>query len=494
MPRPLPQPFPPAASPCRLAAPVLCALLAGCAVGPDFERPAPPQVDAYTAPRASKPSARAQRLQAGGDIPAQWWRLFESEALDQLLRQALQASPTLEQARARLRQAAEDLNAETGGRMLPKVDGNLSVTRQKVDPSAFGVPVVEQPAPFTLYNASIDVSYTLDVFGGNRRVLEGLGAQVDYQAHELQAARMSLAANVVTAAIRQADLNERLADTRELLAAQVRQQDIMRQRQQAGGISQADLRNQELLVAQTRATLPPLEYQLAQATHQLAAYLGLAPAELRSAPLRLADLTLPADVPTGVPSALTRQRPDILAAEALWHQASANVGVAVANQYPQFTLTASFGSQRTRAGDLSNGLNVWSLGLGLVQPLFHGGELRARTRSAEAAYDAAAAGYRQTVLDGFRQVADALRAVQTDDDAYQASDEAWRRADEAERIARGRYEAGGISHLSLLDSQRQLLQTRIARTAANAQRHADTAALLQALGGGWWNEAPGGAP
>jgi outer membrane protein TolC len=168
--------------------------------------------------------------------------------------------------------------------------------------------------------------------------------------------------------------------------------------------------------------------------------------------------------------------------------------VAVANQYPQFTLTASFGSQRTRAGDLSDGLNVWSLGLGLVQPLFHGGELRARTRSAEAAYDAAAAGYRQTVLEGFRQVADALRAVQTDGDAYLASDEAWRRADQAERIAQGRYQAGGISHLSLLDSQRQLLQTRIARTAADAARHADTAALLQALGGGWWNETSADAP
>ncbi|RSE94350.1 efflux transporter outer membrane subunit [Achromobacter aegrifaciens] len=494
MSRSTPLPFPSAAAPLRLAAPVLCALLAGCAEGPDFERPAPPRVDAYAAPRDASAASGAQRLQDGVDIPAQWWQLFRSEALDQLVRQAVQASPTLEQARARLRQANEDLNAETGGRMLPQVDGNLSVTRQKVDPAAFGVPVAEQPPPFTLYNASIDVSYTLDVFGGNRRALEGLGAQVNYQAHELQAARMSLAANVVTAAIRQADLNERLADTRALLAAQERQQDIMRQRQQAGGVSEADLRNQELLVAQTRATLPPLEYQLAQATHQLAAYLGLAPAELRSAPLRLADLTLPADVPTGVPSALTRQRPDILAAEALWHQASANVGVAVANQYPQFTLTASFGSQRTRAGDLSDGLNVWSLGLGLVQPLFHGGELRARTRSAEAASAAAAAGYRQTVLEGLRQVADALRAVQTDGDAYLASDEAWRRAAQAERIAHGRYQAGGIRPRSLLDSQRQLLQTRIARTAADAARHADTAALLQALGGGWWNETSADAP
>ncbi|SSW66247.1 Outer membrane protein OprM [Achromobacter veterisilvae] len=490
MSRSLPTPFLSDFAPRRLAPLVLGALLAGCAAGPDFQAPAAPETDAYLAPGAGAPTGGAQRLAAGADIPAQWWRLFRSDKLDDLLRQALQASPTLEQARARLRQAGETLNAETGGRLLPSVDGNLSVARQKVDPSAFGVPVAEPPAPFTLYNASIDVSYTLDVFGANRRALEGLAAQVDYQRHELQAARMALAANVVTAAIRQADLSERLDATRELLAAQVRQRDIMRQRLDAGGVSRADLSNQELLVAQTRATLPPLDYQLAQVTHQLAVYLGQPPAALRQPPMRLADLTLPADVPTGVPSALTRQRPDVLAAEALWHQASADVGVATANLYPQFTLTASFGSQRTRAGDLSDGVNVWNLGLGLVQPLFHGGELRARQRAAQAAYDAAAAAYRQTVLDGFRQVADALRALQTDGDAFQAHDDAWRRADEAERIAQGRYRAGGISHLSLLDSQRQQLQARIARTAADAARYADTAALLQALGGGWWNEAP----
>ena len=485
----MPRPFPPLS----LAAAALCALLSACAVGPDFESPAAPDVSSYT-PAQDGQAAGAQRLQAGADIPAQWWRLFQSDALDGLVRQALDASPTLDEARARLRQAREDLSAETGGRLLPSVDGNLSVARQKVDPSAYGVPVAELPPPFTLYNASIDVSYTLDVFGANRRALEGLAAQTDYQAHELQAARMSLAANVVTAAIRQADLAERLAATRELLAAQARQQDIMRQRLNAGAVALADLRNQELLVAQTRATVPPLEYQLAQVTHQLATYLGVPPAALQTPPLRLADLTLPPDIPTGVPSALTRQRPDILAAEALWRKASADVGVAAANLYPQFTLTASFGSQRTRAGELGDGVNVWNLGLGLVQPLFHGGELRARKRSAEAAYDAAAAAYRQAVLDGFRQVADALRAVQTDAEAYAAYDDAWRRADEAGQIATGRYQAGGISHLSLLDSQRQVLQTRISRIEADAARYTDTAALLQALGGGWWNEAAAPAP
>ena len=283
MSRTLPPPVPSDLAPRGLAALALSLLLAGCAVGPDFQSPAAPAVDAYVAPGAAPAADAGQQLAAGADIPAQGWRLFPSEALDALVRQALATSPTLDEARARLRQAAEDLNAETGGRLLPSVDGNLSVARQKVDPSAFGVPVAEQPAPFTLYNASIDVSYTLDVFGANRRALEGLGAQVDYQRHELQAARMSLAANVVTAAIRQADLSERRDVTRELLAAQVRQRGHHAPAPDAGGVSQADLSNQELLVAQTRATLPaaglPTGAGHAPAGHlSRAAARGLAPA------------------------------------------------------------------------------------------------------------------------------------------------------------------------------------------------------------------------
>ncbi len=465
------------------------ALLAGCAAGPDFQPPDAPAVAAY-ARGAPETAPQGQRLASGADIPALWWRLYRSEALDALVRDALAASPTLEEARARLRQAQEDLNAETGGRMLPSVDGSLSAARQKVDPSAFGVPVAEQPAPFTLYNASISVSYTLDLFGADRRAIEAVAARADARAHEWQAARMTLAANVVTAAIRRAELDERHAATQALIDAQARQRDILERRLRAGGVSEADLRAQEVLLAQTRALLPPLASARAQAEHQLAVYLGVPPAALAARLPALSELTLPAEVPLGVPSALTRQRPDILAAEALWRQACAEASVAAAQQYPQFTLTAGFGSQRTRAGGLPDGVNVWNLGLGLTQPLFHGGELRARARSAQAAYEAAGAHYRQTVLDGFRQVADALRALQADGQAYQAQDQAWRRAADAERIARDRLRAGGISQFELLDAQRQLLQTRLARVQADAARYADTAALLQALGGGWWNTAP----
>ncbi|MDM9557434.1 efflux transporter outer membrane subunit [Bordetella petrii] len=483
----------------RAASPALALLLmlGGCAVGPDFARPPAPDAGHYgaapaPAETAGDAGAPPQRLHAGMDIPAQWWRLFRSPELDRLVREALAHSPTIDQARARLREAQQILAAETGGRTLPSVDANLSAGRQKVDPSAYGVPVADQPAPFTLYNASIDVSYTLDVFGAERRALEGLRAQVDLQARELQAARMTLAGNVVTAAIRQAALQARLEAAEALLEAQARQLDIMRQRQRAGGIATLDLHNQESLLAQTRATLPDLRRQRDRARHQLAIYLGRLPAQADLALPAWAALQLPLDVPLGVPSQLTRQRPDILAAEALWHRAAADVGVATANRYPRFTLTGSFGSQRTRAGDVADGVNVWSLALGLTQPLFRGGELRARQRAAEAAYDAAAAAYRQTVLQGFQQVADALRAVQADAAALQGRAEAERQAQAAYAIAARQYQAGGISQFALLDAQREQLRTRAERIQAQADRYADTAALLQALGGGWWNEAPEG--
>src|SRR5690606_6488237 len=326
---------------------------------------------------------------------------------DQLVRQALEHSPTLQQARARLLQAQEELRAQAGARTLPSVDAEASGARQKVDPSAYGIPVTELPPPFTLYNASIEVSYTLDVFGAERRAIEGLQAQADHQQYELQAARMMLAGNVVTTAIRQAGLQERLDAHRELLAAQTRQLAILRQRHHAGGVSALDVRRQESLVAQARAELPPLEQELDRARHQLAVYLGRLPSQAELPALSLADLQLPLDVPLGVPSQLVRQRPDILAAESLWRRATADAGVAAANRYPRFTLTGSFGSQRTRAGDMADGVNVWNVALGLTQPLFRGGELLARQRAAEAALQGAAAAYRDTVLQGFQQVADA---------------------------------------------------------------------------------------
>ncbi len=272
---------------------------------------------------------------------------------------------------------------------------------------------------------------------------------------------------------------------RDLLEAQGRQFAITEDRYKAGGVSALDVRNQNMLLDQTRALLPPLERELARVTHQLAIYLGREPAAATIDEFDLDALHLPEEVPLRLPSSLARKRPDIRAAEALWHQASANVGVATADLFPRITLSGSLGSQRTDSGDLLNGVNVWSIAGNLMQPIFRGGELRARKRSAVAAYDEAAAAYRQTVLQGLQEVADALSALDTDARTLQARADAAEHARAGYEIARQQYLLGGISHLALLDAQRQLLQSEFDRVQAQADRYADTAALLHALGGGW---------
>jgi NodT family efflux transporter outer membrane factor (OMF) lipoprotein len=481
-----------------IALAVAAALLAGCAVGPDFQRPEPPAAKTYRSGtqhsetvEATGPGGYQQRFNSGMDIPAQWWTLFHSEPLDRLVRIALDNSPKLVQARAKLKQAQEDLIARTGATQYPAVNVTLSATRQQVDLAALGVSNVPNPGPFTLYNASVSVSYTLDLFGGNRRTLEGLSAQVDYQSFELEAARQTLAANVVIAAIRQASLRSQITTVQALVAAQSQQLAITEERYAVGGVSLLDIQNQSLLLDQTRVLLPNLETQLAQINHQLKVYLGREPAEATVDELDLNSLHLPEELPLSLPSSLARQRPDIRAAEALWHQASANVGVATANLYPQITLPGSFGSQRTNVEDIVSGANVWSIAGNLMQPIFRGGELKARKRLAIAAYDEAAAAYKQTVLQGLQEVADTLYALDTDARKLQARAGAAERARVGYEISQQQYRLGGISHLTLLDAQRQLLQTEIDRVQVQADRYADTAALLHVLGGGWWNQGSG---
>ena len=469
-------------------------LLAGCAVGPDFHPPDGPTAQTYVAgPQPSEtvsaegPGGSPQRLDPGMDIPAQWWSLFRSAALDQLVRLALADSPTLAQARAKLKQAQEEFTAKAAATRYPTLDADISVTGQQVNLAAMGLTLIPSPDPFSLFNASVSVAYTLDLFGGNRRALEGLKAKVDYEGFELEAARQTLAANVVNAAVRQASLRAQIAILQDLLAAQSRQLAVTEERCRAGGVAQLDFQNQSLLLNQTRAKLPPLERQLLQVNHQLAIYLGREPAEARLDDFDLNSLSLPITLPLSLPSSLARQRPDIRAAEALWHQASANVGVATANLFPQITLSGNFAAQATDAGELLSGINAWSFAANLMQPVFHGGELRARKRAAVAAYEEAAAAYRQTVLRGLQEVADTLAALDANARTLTTMADAAHHARSGYDIAQQQYELGGISHLALLDAQRQLLQAESDRIQAQAARYTDTAALLLALGGGWWH-------
>jgi len=481
----------------------LALALGGCAVGPDFAVPPAPAGDTYTAgaqPQrtgaADAPDGHAQALLAGADMPAQWWTLFQSPALDRAIRAALDASPTLAQARARLEQARQDLSASTGALLAPRVDAKLNTTREQVDLASVGITAFPSPGPFTLYGASVTVSYTLDLFGGARRELEGLRAAVDYQRFELEAARLALAGNVATAAIREASLRAQIADTEAIVRAQQQQLAITEQRHQAGGVAALDVRRQRGELAQSQALLPGLVQQLAATRHQLAVYAGQEPANAGLPEFRLEDLTLPDTLPLTLPSALARRRPDIRAAEALLHQASANIGVATAQRYPQLTLSGSAGTQAMSTRNLFDSFNVWSLAAGIVQPVFRGGELVARKRSAEAAYEQSLAAYRQAVLSGLREVADTLRALEADADALRARADSAREAAATLAVVREQYRLGGVSQLAVLDAERQDRQARLALAQARASRFSDSAALLQALGGGWWQEqaaAAGGA-
>lgn len=467
--------------------------LGGCkVVGPDFREPAPqsvPESHPYTlgpmpAQTASAPvmSGVAQRFTASDEIPARWWRVFRSEPLDQLIRAALANSPTLVAAEAALRQAQEIYSAQYGARVLPNASGQLGASRER------GVQLGPTPSIFTLYNASVAVSYTVDTFGGVRRELEALGAVIDFQRYQLEAAHLALTANLVTTVIQEASLRAQIRAIREVMGAQEKSLELTRKQAQLGAIARSPVLTLSAQVAQTRAQLPPLEKALAQTRHQMAVYAGWLPSQAKLPEFDLESLHLPEDLPLSLPSALVRQRPDIRASEALLHQASAQVGVATANLYPQITLSGSAGPAATKFGDLfSSSAFLWSIGAGLVQPLFNGGALQARRRAAIAAYEQAAAQYQSTVLVAFQNVANALRSLESDAEALRAQAEVVSLTRESLDLITRQFAIGATSYLNLLDAQRSYQQSLVALAQAQAARFADTAALFQALGGGWWN-------
>jgi len=480
---------------------VVLATMSGCTVGPDFRRPEAPAVSTYTATplptttvSAPVTGGAAQRLATKDDIPARWWELFRSPGLDQLIRSALKENPTLAAAQASLRQARENLAARSGTEYYPRVDATLSGSRQKASGAAFG----QSNAGgffYGLYNATVSVSYNLDLFGGGRRELEAFQSQVDYQQYQMEATYLTLTANIVTTAVQEASLRAQLNTTREIINLQEKQLELVERQFQLGGVARSDVLAQQTQVAQTRAGLPPLEKALTQTRNQLAVYSGRLPSEASLPEFDLERLQLPQELPLSVPSLLVRQRPDILASEGLLHAAAAQVGVATANLYPQITLTAGMGSQSGRIQDLfAPGTSIWSLGAGLVQPLFRGGELTARRRAAIAAFDQAAAQYRGTVLQAFQNVADVLQALEADAHSLAAQADAEKAARDTLELTQRQFQFGAVGYSALLNAQRQHQQTRISLVQARAARFADSAALFQALGGGWWNREPEPSP
>ena len=470
-------------------------ILSACTVGPAFRRPEAPKTGSYTeaalpekTESAPVAGGAAQSFLVGGDIPARWWELFNSPELDRLVRLSIAQNHTLSAAKAALRQAYEIERSQAGALLYPNVDATFSAERTKFSSAAFGQP----GAPgivFNLFNASAGVSYLFDIFGGSRLAVEALGAQVDYQRFQLEGAYIALTANVITTAVKEASLRERIAATRDILKAQEDQLRIVERQFGLGGVSRSDVLAQRTQVAQTRATLPPLEQSLSQSRHQLAVLAGVLPGRAGELPeFDLDGLRLPQKLPVSLPSRLVRQRPDIRASEALLRGASAQIGIATANMLPQLTFKGSIGSETVKITDLfGRNTSIWSIGMSLLQPVFHGGELTAKRRAAVAAYEQALAQYQETVLEAFQNVADVLRALEGDAATLRAQAAAWAAARDSLELTRKQFRLGAVSYLQLLNAERQYQQTRISLVSAQAARLADTAALFEALGGGWWN-------
>jgi NodT family efflux transporter outer membrane factor (OMF) lipoprotein len=466
-------------------------LLGACAVGPDFAPPPAPPVNGYTADTptatvsANVAAGAAQYFAIGRDIPGEWWKVFHSKEIDALIAEALHANPNLQAAQAALWQAKETLYA-SGGKLLPSVDANASVSPQQFSPAEFG-----QTGPaqvFTLYQATVNVSYTPDVFGGQRRLIEANAAQAEYQRFELEAAYLTLTANVVTAAVQEASLRGQIEATQQIIKAETDQLAVVRHQFEAGAANRADVLTQESEVATTEATLPPLQKQLEQQHNVLLALIGHFPNEARRDHLTLASFHLPTRLPVSLPTQLVEQRPDVRAAQSQLHQASAQVGVAVANRLPQFSLTAEFGSAALTAATLFGpGTAIWTLGAAGVQPIFHGFTLLHQEHAARAAYEMADAQYRNTVLTAFKNVADSLQALRFDAATLKAQQRAVRAASDTFNLTTGQYRLGAITYIILLNAQRSYQQALLALVQAQAARYADTAALFAALGGGWWN-------
>lgn len=468
---------------------ILTGLLAGCAVGPNFKRPAAPSVSTYTVAAMPEQTVSApitmgaaQHFSTATHVSEYWWRSLGSPQLNTLIAQAFQHSPTLAAAQATMRQAQETYAARAGSTLYPQVDANLSAQRQRLNPSTLGQ--VGDAREFSLYNANIGVHYQFDLVGGNRRALEVLAARTEYRQYELQAARLSLAGNIVTAAVTQARLAEQIQSTLTILSAQDEQLQITQARVRLGHAAADEVLTLQTQLEQTRASLPTLRKQLEQNQHLLAVLVGQAPGAGGLPTFTLANFTLPAELPLLLPSELVRRRPDIQVAEALLHAANADYGVAVARLYPQLNLSASLGSQALTTGALFGSSSVfWNVVGQLTQPLFNPG-LPAEKRASLAAFDAAAANYQSVVLESLRNVADILRAIDNDAQVLAALAAADAASQSTLQSVQRQYKLGAVSYIQLLIAQQQMQQTRISLTAAQAQRLINSAALYQAMGGG----------
>ncbi|TKA21606.1 efflux transporter outer membrane subunit [Xanthomonas euvesicatoria] len=480
-----------------LLASAVAVSLAACAVGPDFQRPAPPDADRYTANAlpattvaADAAHGGAQQFEPGQDVPAAWWRAFGSPQLNAVVERALRANPDLQAADAALRQAQQTLAAQRGA-WLPQADLHVDASRQR--DSVVPAPDAGIDTPYALRTAQLSVSYTLDVFGGTRRQVEAAGAQAQAQRDQRDAAYLSLTANVVNAAIGEAAVRAQLEAARAQVAI-AEQLCTLTERQQAlGALGAAQVLAQRTALAQAQAAVPGLEKQLEQQRTLLAILGGQLPGDAAGAgaAFTLDTLQLPAQLPLSLPSRLVDRRPDIRAAEAQAQAASALIGVAAAARLPSITLSAAGGGSASSVGRMfAAGNTQWSVAGSLLQPLFHGGALAHQQRAAEAGYAQAMAQYRSVVLNAFGEVSNALTALQSDAQNLRACADAQALAERTLALVQRQQTVGAVGMADLLQAQQAYQSTQAATVQAQAARYTDTVALYQALGGGpWWSPA-----
>jgi NodT family efflux transporter outer membrane factor (OMF) lipoprotein len=497
----------------RRTAPAACLIassalaLASCAVGPHYRRPPIPPAARYSptllpaaTASAAVPDGAAQSFDTARAISAQWWTLFRSPALDQLIQQALAANPSIQAAVAALKEAQENVYAQQGF-FYPTVQAGYQLQRTRLsgNTASSSAPGIQgngeniaplgpaQPVTYSFHTAQVTVGFVPDVFGVNHRQVESLQAQADAAHYQLEAAYVTLASNVVAAALQEASARAQIEATRAIIRANRRSLAIVRNQLRLGYATRLDLAQQELALAQARALLPPLERQLAQTRDLIRVLAGNAPDHEVPETFTLDSLHLPRRLPLSLPSRLIEQRPDVLAAEEQVRSASAQVGVAVANRLPQFAITAALGGQATRLTQMfwSSG-TFWDVMGGASQPLFDAGTLKHRQRAAEQALAQAAAQYRGTILTAFQNVADTLHALYSDADALRSALAVEKAARMTLEVSRQQYQAGYANYLSVLTAQAAYQQAVISRLQSQAARLGDTAALFQALGGGWW--------
>ncbi len=462
-------------------------ILSACSVGPNYQRPdisVPPSLTETPKLPISTATAPAQVF-VQKDISNAWWEAFHSKELNALIQQSLQNNPSAAVAQANLKQSIEAIKAQQAA-FFPSISANFNSTRQRVA-GPLASPMVSNSYIYNFHTVQLNAAYTLDLWGANRRQVEALKAEADANRYTVEVTYLTLISNVVNAAIQEAVLREQIHLTQVMIDRQKQLTSITHKARALGQMSDADVATQDAAQATVEATLPPLQKQLAIQRDLIKSLAGEYPADRLETEFTLDKLNLPHELPQALPSSVLERRPDIRVAEAMLQSASANIGIAVANRLPTISLNADLGSSASKLSDLFSSMSkFWVIGANVTEPIFDGGALKHKEKGARAAYEGAVAQYKSTVISAFQNVGDVMQSIQADQDSYVTAIKAAQANAKSYDYAQRQYRVGDISRIALLPIEQNHLQAQLAVAQAQGNRLQDTAALFQALGGGWW--------